>query len=49
MAFSLAVGLLLLIGGFILPSIAAFAAVFPSFGVMVYAERRAARSTTGRS
>jgi hypothetical protein len=42
MAFSLAIGLLLLIGGFILPSLVAFAAFLPSFGVMVLAERHAA-------
>lgn len=42
MAFSLAIGLLLLIGGLFLPSLVAFAAFLPSFGIMVYAERRAA-------
>ena len=42
MAFSLAVGLLFLIGGFFLPSLLAFACFIPSLGVMVYAERRAA-------
>jgi len=48
MAFSLAVGLLLLIGGFVLPALAAFAAFLPSLGIMVYAERRAA-SGSGRA
>lgn len=42
MAFSLAIGLLLLIGGFFLWSLIAFAAFLPSFGIMVYAERKAA-------
>ena len=41
MSFSLAIGLLLLIGGFVLPSLVAFAGFLPSLGVMVYAERRA--------
>ena len=43
MSFALAIGLLLLLGGFVLPALAAFAAFLPSLGVMVYAERRAAR------
>jgi hypothetical protein len=42
MAFSLAVGLLFLIGGFIVPALLAFAGFLPSLGIMVYAERRAA-------
>ena len=42
MAFSLAIGLLLLIGGLWLPALVAFACFAPSLGVMVYAERRAA-------
>jgi len=42
MAFALAIGLLFLIGGLILPALVAFAAFFPSFGIMVYAERKAA-------
>jgi hypothetical protein len=42
MAFALAIGLLLLIGGFVLPALLAFAAFAPAFGLMVYAERRAA-------
>jgi hypothetical protein len=47
MAFALAIGLLLLIGGFILPSLVAFAAFLPSFGIMVLAERHAANSARG--
>ena len=43
MSFALAIGLLLLLGGLVLPALAAFAAFPPSLGVMVYAERRAAR------
>ena len=42
MAFALAIGLLLLIGGLVLPALVAFAAFAPAFGIMVYAERRAA-------
>lgn len=45
MSFALAIGLLLLIGGLVLPAIVAFIAFAPSLGVMVYAERRA---STGR-
>ena len=45
MAVSLAVGLLFLIGGFLLPSLVAFACFLPSLGVMVYAERKAAADT----
>lgn len=42
MAFAIAIGLLLLIGGAVLPALVAFAAFAPAFGIMVYAERRAA-------
>jgi hypothetical protein len=42
MSFALAIGLLLLIGGWVLPSLLAFAAFLPSFGLMAYVERRAA-------
>jgi len=42
MAFSIAVGLLLLIGGFVLPSLVAFALFVPSIAAMIYAEKRAA-------
>ena len=48
MALSIAIGLLLLIGGWILPSLLAFAGFLPSFGVMVYAERRAAAGQAAR-
>jgi hypothetical protein len=48
MAFALAIGLLLLIGGFILPALLAFAAFLPSFGIMVVAERHAANSARVR-
>ncbi len=44
MAFSIAIGLLLLIGGFILPSLVAFAFFVPSIATMIYAEKRAAAS-----
>ena len=43
MSLALAIGLLLLLGGFILGAVVAFVAFVPSFGIMVYAERRAAR------
>jgi hypothetical protein len=43
MSFALAIGLLLLLGGFVLGAVVAFLAFLPSFGIMVYAERRAAR------
>jgi hypothetical protein len=42
MSFSLAIGLLLLLGGFVLASLVAFVFFVPSLGIMVYAERRAA-------
>lgn len=42
MGFSIAVGLLMLIGGFPITALIAFAAFVPSLAVMVYAERRAA-------
>ncbi len=45
MSFALAIGLLLLIGGLVLPAAVAFIAFAPAFGIMVYAERRAG---TGR-
>ena len=41
MAFSLAVGLLLLIGGLLAPAAIAFALFIPSFAVMFLAERLA--------
>ena len=42
MSFALAIGFLLLLGGFVIAALVAFAAFFPAFGIMVYAERRAA-------
>ena len=42
MSFALAIGLLLLLGGFVLGALVAFAAFAPSFAIMVYAERLAA-------
>lgn len=42
MSFALAIGLLLLIGGWILPSLLAFAFFAPSFGLLVMIERFAA-------
>ena len=48
MSLALAVGLLLLLGGFVLASLVAFAAFLPSLGIMVYAERRAARDEERR-
>ena len=42
MSFALALGLLFLIGGWLLPALVAFAGFAPAFGLMVYAERRAA-------
>lgn len=44
MAFSLATGLLLLIGGLIVPALIAFALFAPSIGLLLLAERRAAAS-----
>lgn len=44
MAFSIAVGLLFLIGGLVLPAFVAFLLFIPSFGIMVLVERRAAAS-----
>ena len=41
MSFALAVGLLLLIGGSVVPAIVAFAAFLPAFGLMLLAERLA--------
>jgi hypothetical protein len=42
MSFALAIGLLLLIGGWILPALIAFALFAPSFGLLVMIERFAA-------
>jgi len=45
MSFALALGLLLLIGGWILPSLIAFAMFAPSFGLLVMIERFAANDS----
>lgn len=42
MSFALAIGLLLLIGGWFLPSLVAFLCFIPSFALMAFVERRAA-------
>ena len=39
MSFALSIGLLLLIGGSVVPSLLAFAAFVPAFGLMVLGER----------
>lgn len=44
MAFALSVGLLLLIGGLVVPSLVAFILFVPSFALMVFVERHAAAS-----
>lgn len=45
MSFALAIGLLLLIGGWLLLSLLAFALFAPSFGLLVLIERFAAGHT----
>jgi len=47
MSFAMAIGLLLLIGGFVLPSLIAFALFVPSFTLMALVERQAASSRSG--
>ena len=42
MSFALAIGLLLLIGGWLLPSLLAFLCFIPSFAIMAIVERKAA-------
>ncbi len=49
MAFALSIGLLLLIGGSVLPSVVAFAAFAPAFGLMVLVERHAEGRSGGRT
>lgn len=49
MAFSIALGLLFLIGGIIVPALVCFAAFVPSIATMVYAEKRAAAQAASRS
>ncbi|MEE8421144.1 MAG: hypothetical protein V3S31_00035 [Dehalococcoidia bacterium] len=44
MALTLAAGLLLLIGGLVLPALIAFALFIPALGLMLFAERMAAAS-----
>ncbi len=43
MSFALAIGLLLLIGGWLLPSLVAFLCFIPAFGLMAIVERQAAK------
>ncbi len=43
MSFSIAIGLLLLIGGLVLPSLVAFLFFIPSFGLMAIVERHASQ------
>ena len=43
MSFSLALGLLMLIGGWWISSLVAFAFFVPSFGIMAVVERKASR------
>lgn len=49
MSFALAIGLLMLIGGWFLWSLVAFAAFVPSFGLMAYVERKASVATRQRA
>jgi hypothetical protein len=42
MSFALAIGLLLLIGGLVLPALIAFVLFIPSLALMVFVERHAA-------
>jgi len=43
MSFSLALGLLMLIGAWWVPSLIAFAFFIPSFGIMALVERKASK------
>lgn len=43
MSFSLAIGLLMLIGAWWIPALIAFACFIPSFAVMALVERKASR------
>lgn len=49
MSFSLAIGLLFLIGGWWLPSLLAFAFFIPSFGIMAMVERKASQERKAAS
>jgi hypothetical protein len=42
MAFALAIGLLFLIGGFVVPALLAFLCFIPAFSLMALVERKAA-------
>ena len=42
MSFALAIGLLLLIGGLVLPAVIALLMFVPSIGLMIFVERHAA-------
>jgi hypothetical protein len=49
MSFALAIGLLMLIGGWFAWSLLAFAAFVPSFGLMAYVERKASAAARERA
>lgn len=49
MSFALAIGLLMLIGGWFAWSLLAFAAFIPSFGLMAYVERKASAAARQRN
>ncbi len=46
MSFSLAIGLLMLIGGWLLPALVAFIFFLPSIALLVFVERRWAEVTS---
>ena len=46
MSFALAIGLLLLIGGWLLPALIALLCFIPSFAIMAFVERKAAARRT---
>ena len=48
MSFAIAIGLLMLIGGWFAWSLVAFAAFVPSFGLMAYVERKASAAARER-
>ncbi len=49
MSFALAIGLLMLIGGWFVWSLVAFAAFIPAFGLMAYVERKASAAARQRA
>ncbi|MBM4411266.1 MAG: hypothetical protein FJ037_08110 [Chloroflexi bacterium] len=49
MSFALAIGLLMLIGGWFAWSLVAFAAFIPAFGLMAYVERKASAAARQRT